>query len=122
MSGVVLKKLGRKYSRSGPCTSSPTDSAGSQREFFQVKYVYDWVKPILARWRMTARRVKGSGRNTTERSPSWTSAISHSQNGNGFVCGLSTRKHLIPASTHVSTTSRHACHSSRHAGVSQLKL
>src|SRR3954452_16045071 len=122
MSGVLMKKLGRKYSRSGPWASSPTYSESSHREFFQVKYVYDWVKSILARWRMTARRVKASARNTTERSTSWTSLISHSQNGRGLGCGLWTGGHLMPASTQVSTTSRHACHSSRQAGVSQLKL
>ena len=80
------------------------------------------MKPIFASWRMTARRVKASARKTTLRSTSWTSLISHCQNGNGFVCGLSTRKNLIPASTQCTTTSRHACHSSRQAGVSQLKL
>ena len=51
---------------------------------------------------MTARRVKASARKTTERSTAWTSLISHSQNGNGFVCGLSTRKNLMPASTQCS--------------------
>ena len=39
MSGVLMKKLGRKYSRSGPWASSLTYSVSSQREFFQVKYV-----------------------------------------------------------------------------------
>ena len=48
---------------------------------------------------MTARRVNASARKTTLRSCAWTSLISHSQNGNGLVCGLSTRKNLMPAST-----------------------
>src|SRR3954453_19857183 len=122
MSGVTGKKLGRKYSRSSPHASSSKYSTISWREFFHVKYVYDWGKPSLASSRITLRRVKASARKTTSRSTLWTSLISHSQNGNGLVCGLSTRKHLMPASTQVSTTSRHACHSSRHAGVSQLKL
>ena len=80
------------------------------------------MKPSLASSRMTARRVKASARKTTSRSTAWTSAISHSQNGNGLVWGLSTRKNLMPASTQCRKTSRHACHSSRQAGVSQLKL
>ena len=37
MSGVLVKKLGRKYSRSGPQASSSTYSVSSKREFFQVK-------------------------------------------------------------------------------------
>ncbi len=39
---------------------------------------------------------------------SCTSRIIHSQNGNGLVCGLSTRKIFTPCSTQNSTTSRSA--------------
>ena len=49
------------------------------------------MKPSLASSRITARRVNASARKITSRSTLWTSAISHSQNANGFVCGLSTR-------------------------------
>ena len=122
MSGVTGKKFGRKYSRSGPQASSSTYSVSSQREFFHVKYVYDCVKPSFASSRITARRVNASDRKITSRSTLWTSAISHSQNGNGLVCGLSTRNTFTPASTHTSQIRSHSSHSSRHAGVSQLKL
>ena len=94
MSGVTGKKLGRKYSASWVQASSLTYSVSSQREFFQVKYVYDCVKPSLASSRITARRVKASDRKITSRSTWWISLISHSQNGNGLVCGLSTRNDL----------------------------
>ncbi len=53
-------------------------------------------------------RVKASERNITSRSRSRISAISHSQNGNGLVCGLSTRKIFTPCSTQCQTTSRSA--------------
>src|SRR5690348_16872472 len=39
------------------------------------------------------------------------SAITHSQNGSGLVCGLSTRKILTPCSTQNSRTSRSSAHS-----------
>ena len=87
-----------------------------------MKYVYDWVKPIFARWRITARRVNASARNTTSRSRAWTCSIIHSQNANGFVCGLSTRNTLTPQSTHWSITSSSACHSPCQSGESQLTL
>src|SRR5690242_18229222 len=122
MSGVLAKKLGRKYSPSPEYASSETYSVSSQRAFFQVKYVYDWLKPIFARWRMTARRVNASARNTTSRSCSCTLAISHCQNGNGLVCGLSTRNTFTPQSTHPIMTSRSASHSPRQSGDSQLTL
>ena len=80
------------------------------------------MKPSLASSRITARRVKASARKITSRSTWWISLISHSQNGNGFVCGLSMRKTFTPASTHSSMIRRHSSHSSFQAGVSQLKL
>src|SRR4029078_5483614 len=116
MSGVTGKKLGRKYSFSGPHASSLTYSVSSQREFFHVKYVYDCVKPSLPSSRMTARRVDAPPRKITSRSTLWPSQISHSQNGNGFVCGLSTRENLIPASTPCRKTSTHRGHHDPHAG------
>src|SRR5919108_3554718 len=121
MSGVTGKKFGRKYSFSGPHASSLTYSVSSQREFFHVKYVYDCVNPSLPSSRITARRGNASARKITSRSTSWTSLISHSQNGNGFVCGLSTRNTFTPASTQNRTIRRHSSHSSLHCGESQLK-
>src|SRR5215207_3140427 len=122
MSGVLGKKFGRKYSRSGPQASSSTYSVSSWREFFQVKYVYPCVKPILASWRIIARRVNASDRKITSRSSSWTSAISHCQNGTGLVCGLSTRKTLTPHWTQNTKIRRHSSHRPRQSSHSQLTL
>ena len=105
MSGVFTKKFGRKYSCSPEFASSDTYSASSHREFFHVKYVYDWVNPILARCRITERLVKASARKITSRSTAWTSSISHSQNGNGLVWGLSTRNTFTPEQTQCRTMS-----------------
>jgi hypothetical protein len=71
---------------------------------------------------MTARRVNASLRKITSRSTWWISLMIHSQNGNGLVCGLSTRKTFTPASTQTSMIRSHSSHSSFQAGVSQLKL
>src|SRR6266700_2652404 len=57
---------------------------------------------------MTFGRVKASDRKKTFGSTDFTSRISHSQNGNGLVCGLSTRKMRTPCWTQNSTTSRKA--------------
>jgi hypothetical protein len=50
------------------------------------------LKPALARVAIIAGRVKASDRKITSGFSARTSRISHSQNGTGFVCGLSTRK------------------------------
>ena len=71
---------------------------------------------------MIERRVNASAKKITSRSCLWTSAISHSQNANGLVCGLSTRKALTPQSTHWSMIVRSASHSPRQSGDSQLTL
>src|SRR5262249_8505885 len=55
---------------------------------------------------MTLGRVKASDRKMTSGWTDWTSRISHSQNGNGLVWGLSTRKMRTPCATQNSTTSR----------------
>ena len=57
----------------------------------QVKYVYDWWKPTLARVCIMAGLVNASARKITSGWSRLTSAISHSQNCTGLVCGLSTR-------------------------------
>ena len=59
--------------------------------FFQVKYVYDWPKPILPSVVIIDGRVNASARKTASGNSLRTSRISHSQNGTDFVCGLSTR-------------------------------
>ena len=91
--------------------------------FFHVKYVYDCEKPAFASVVIIAGRVNASESRTTlgldARAPR---AISHSQNGTGFVCGLSTRKTRTPRSTQCSITSRSASHSPRQSSDSKLTL
>ena len=78
----------RNADHSRNCSTSSTSSAF---EFFQVKYVYDCEKPAFASRVIIAGRVNASERNTVPGCFFRTSSISHSQNGTGFVCGLSTR-------------------------------
>ena len=110
MSGVFTKRLPRKYSVTGGVVSSVRYSRSSDALFFQVKYVYDIVKPSFARLFMRFGRVNASEKKITSGCTDWISAISHSQNGSGFVWGLSTRKIFTPWATQCSTTSRHASH------------
>jgi len=76
-----------------------------------VKYVYDWLKPTLARRYIGLGRVNASERNNASGYFARTRAIIHSQNGNGLVCGLSTRNVRMPSLAQNSTTSQSACHS-----------
>src|SRR5882757_9960101 len=88
MSGVLGQKLGRMWS--AEATSSWQYSRISRALVRQVKYVYDWEKPIVARPCMTAGRVKASARNSTSGSASLTVQMSQCQKFIGLVCGLST--------------------------------
>ena len=90
--------------------------------FFHVKYVYDCEKPTLASVVIIAGRVNASESRTSFGSTRRTSAISHSQNATGFVCGLSTRKTRTPCDTQCSITSRNASHSPRQSSDSKLTL
>src|SRR5690606_39998423 len=83
----------------------------SQAEFRQAKYVYDWVKPSLANRYMTLGRVKASDRKMRSGSCRLSSVITHSQNGNDLVWGLSTRKIFTPSAIQNSKTPFSACHS-----------
>ena len=60
-----------------------------------------------------------SARKITSGCSSRTSRINHSQNANGLVCGLSTRKAFTPCSTQNSTTSSHSCQRFSQSSVSQ---
>src|SRR5918992_5761144 len=122
MSGVLAKKFGRQYSCIPEWASSSMYSVSSWRPFFQVKYVYDWLKPALASARSLTRRVNASDRKITSGYSARTSSISHSQNGSGLVCGLSTRKTRTPRSTQVISTSLSASHNPRQSSESQLTL
>ena len=96
-------------------------SVSSRLLLRQVKYVYDCVKPSFARRYMTFGRVNASARNITSGLLRWTSPISHSQNGNGLVCGLSTRNMRIPCSIQKSTMLLSSAHKARQSSVSKSK-
>src|SRR5689334_4244841 len=111
MSGVFGQQLGRKYSRESSLESSVKYSVSSAFDTRHVKYVYDCVKPSLARRCITCGRVKASERNSTSGWSRFTSAMTHSQNAKGLVWGLSTRKTCTPSRIQKRKTSRSACHS-----------
>src|SRR6266852_6006893 len=119
MSGVFGQQFGRKYSRESSRESSVKYSVSSAPVTRHVKYVYDCEKPSLARRYMTRGRVKASERKITRGNSARISAISHSQNAKGLVCGLSTRKISTPSCAQWATTSRSACHSARQSRVSK---
>ena len=90
------QRFGRRYvDHERSCS---TNSISSAFVFFHVKYVYDCEKPAFASSVIIDGRVNASERNTVSGCFFRTSAISHSQNGTGFVCGLSTRNTVTPAS------------------------
>src|SRR5713101_9887781 len=120
MSGVLQKRLPRKYSAMSDRVSSSKYSVSSSLKLRQVKYVYDWLKPALARAFIILGRVNASERKITSGWPSWTSRISHSQNSSGLVCGLSTRKMRTPSSTQNSTTRQISSQSDSHASHEKL--
>ena len=116
--------FGQRFGRRNADQSrnSSTSSTSSGLVFFQVKYVYDCEKPAFARSVIIEGRVNASERNTVSGCFFRTSSISQAQNGTGFVCGLSTRNAVTPASHHRSTTSRIALQRPFWSGVSQSKL
>jgi ribosomal protein L37E len=120
MSGVFGQTFGRKYSRPGPCASSVKYSVSSCLVLRHAKYVYDCVKPSLARRCMTFGRVNASARKMTSACARCTSSIAHSQNANALVCGLSTRKIRTPSPTQKSITLFSSAHSAFHSADSKL--
>src|SRR5687768_2972436 len=98
MSGVLGQKFGRKKSRIGDRLSSVRYCSSSHFVLRQAKYVYDCVKPSLARRYITLGRVNASDRKITSGHWLLIPEISHSQKGNGLVWGLSTRKIRTPCS------------------------
>src|SRR6266550_1906496 len=96
MSGVLGQTFGRKYSRDGDCVSSVKYSVSSALVVRHVKYVYDCVKPTLARRCIGRGRVNASERKTTSGCSRLISPIIHCHSANGLVCGLSTRKKRTP--------------------------
>src|SRR5260370_13419937 len=84
-----------------------------------AKWVYDWLKPTFARRYINLGRVNASDRKITSACSRLTSLISHSQNGNGLVWGLSTRKIRTPWSIQKTTIESSSAHSSCHASHSK---
>src|SRR5258707_10728616 len=119
MSGVLGQQLGRKNSRTGVCVSSVKYSTSSFFVVRHVKYVYDCEKPSFASRCITRGRVNASERKIVFGCSRRISAISHSQNANGFVWGLSTRNISTPSRAQNATTSCSACHSARQSDVSK---
>ena len=105
MSCVVGQKLGRIHAPCSPETSARY-SVISSFVFRQVKYVYDWWKPILASVCIMAGRVNASDRKITSGWSARTDARIRSQKSSGLVCGLSTRNSVTPWSIHTCRTRR----------------
>ena len=84
--------------------------------------MYDWLKPIFASVVIIAGRVNASAKKTVSGNSARTSAISHSQNGTDFVCGLSTRKARTPCRHQCTTTSLSASQRPRQSSESKLTL
>src|SRR6478672_6800498 len=96
MSGVFGQRFGRKNSRTGLRFSSLKYLVSSHFVSRHAKYVYDCENPTFANRYMIFGRVNASAKKMTSECSPRTSPITHSQNGNGFVCGLSTRKIRTP--------------------------
>ena len=84
--------------------------------------MYDWPKPSFASVVIGAGLVNASDRKIVSGYVARTSAISHSQNGAGFVCGLSTLNARMPRPHQCSTISRSAGQSASRSSVSQFRL
>ncbi len=84
--------------------------------------MYDWLNPIFASVVIIAGRVNASAKKTVSGNSARTSAISHSQNGTDFVCGLSTRKARTPWRHQWTTTSLSASQSAGQSSESKLTL
>src|SRR2546426_10780478 len=119
MSGVFGQRLGRRNSRTGADRSSVKYCVSSQPVLRHAKKVYDWLNAAFASRYITFGRVKASERRITSGCSRLISPASHSQNGNGLLCGLPTRKNLTPWSIQNSTIESSSAHSSGHASHSK---
>ena len=72
------------------------------------------MKPSFASRYIVFGRVNASDRKSTSGAVRWMSSISHSQNANGLVWGLSTRKIRTPLSIQKRNTPASASHNDRH--------
>src|SRR5207253_3485903 len=119
MSGVFGQALGRKKSLTGGFVTSSKYSVSSSFELRQAKYVYDCENPALASQYMIFGRVNASARKIRSGFSRFSSVMIHRQNGNGFVCGLSTRKMRTPRAAQKRNTSRSSFQSGCHSSVSK---
>src|SRR6266852_6893863 len=119
MSGVFGHRFGRRNSRIGAERSSLKYWLSSDLVLRHAKYVYDWLKPTFASLYINLGRVNASDRKITSACSRLTSRMSHSQNENGLVCGLSTRKIRTPCSTQKRTTPFSSIQSACHSGFSK---
>src|SRR5688572_25920282 len=120
MSGVFANRLARMYSRDSVVVSSVKYSVSSAFVFRHVKYEYDWVNPSLAKRFISFGRVNASDRKIASACSRCTSAMTHSQNRNGLVCGLSTRNVRTPWDAQNRKTLFSSSHSDSHAWHSKF--
>ena len=119
MSGVFGQTFGRKKSLTGGLAISSKYSVSSYFVLRHAKYVYDCVNPAFASRYMIFGRVNASARKMRSGHSRLRSRMHHSQNGSGFVCGLSTRKMRTPLPAQNANTSRSSSHSSCQASLSK---
>src|SRR5260370_38620739 len=119
MAAVFGHRWGRRNSRIGVERSSLKYWPSSDLVLRHAMYVYDWLTPAFARLCISLGRVNASDRKITSACSRLTSLMSHSQNGNGLVCGLSTRKIRTPCSIQKTTIESSSAHSSGQASQSK---
>ena len=91
----------------------------SHDDWRHAKYVYDWLKPILARRSITRGRVNASARKMASGCSRRITPITHSQKANALVCGLSTRNVDTPAAIQKRITSASSSHRPRQSSLSK---
>src|SRR6266852_5059262 len=119
MSGVFGHRFGRRNSRIGAERSSLKYWLSSDLVLRHAKYVYDWLKPTFASLYINFGRVNASEGKITWAWSRLSSLMSHYQNGNGLVWGLSTRKIRTPCSIQKMTIESSSAHSSGQASHSK---
>src|SRR3569833_873308 len=121
MSGVLGQRLGRKYSRQLRCVCSVRYCVSSHLVLRHGKYLYDWLKPILARRCITLGRVKASERKIASGCVRRVSLMSQCHSAKGLVCGLSTRKIATPRANQKATTTKSTSHNTHHTTHTKTK-
>ncbi len=83
--------------------------------------MYDWVNPTRDSSCISSGWANASARKISPGSSRFSSAMAHSQNAIGLVCGLSTRNVRMPRRRQMRIVSASASHSDDHAGVSKAR-